>query len=102
MFENLVSSSSSQRAANRDQELGEKGYVPTAKKFFNSTMFQNSKEFTQLGTLAKENRISEYYKPDIPAQPKPLQDPNDLSYLTKKHPIGSQLRQENVDVMHDN
>lgn len=44
-------------------------------------MFQNSKEFTQLGTLAKENRTAEYYQPDIPPQPRPLQDPNDLSYL---------------------
>lgn len=53
-------------------------------------MFQNSKEFTQLGTLAKENRTAEYYQPDVPPQPKPLQDVNDLSYLqSKKHPVGS-------------
>lgn len=101
-FRNLLTSAGQQRVAKRDEELGQKGYVPTAKKFFNSTMFQNSKEFTQLGTLAKENRTAEYYQPDIPTQPKPLQDPNDLSYLTRKHPIGSQLRQENIDVMQDN
>jgi hypothetical protein len=65
-------------------------------------MFQNSKEFTQLGTLAKEHRSSEYYQPDVPTQPKPLQDPTDLSYLTRKHPIGSQLRQESIDVQNDN
>ena len=97
-----MTQASAHRIAKRDEELGTKGYVPTAKKFFNSTMFQNSKEFTQLGTLAKENRTAEYYQPDIPTQPKPLQDVNDLSYLTKKHPIGSQLRQENIDVQNDN
>lgn len=39
----------------------------------------------------------------MPPQPKALQDVNDLSYLqTKKHPIGSQLRQENMNVQSDN
>jgi len=100
-FDNLLKQSSSARQAKRDgDELGVKGFVPTAKKFYNSTMFQNSKEFTQLGTLAKDGRTAEYYQPEIPAQPKPLQDVNDLSYLnTKKvHPIGSQLRNENLEV----
>ena len=35
-------------------------------------MFGNSKEFTQLGTLTKENRFAEYYQPDVATQPKPL------------------------------
>jgi len=41
-----------------------KGFVPTSKKFYNGTMFQNSNEFTQLGTLTKENRVADYYPPD--------------------------------------
>lgn len=35
-------------------------------------MFDNSKEFTRLGTLSKENRIAEYYYPDSTTQPKSL------------------------------
>ena len=31
----------------------------------NVTMFDNSKEFTQLGNFTKENRVAEYYHPDI-------------------------------------
>lgn len=88
-------SATSARAQKRDDDIGVKGFVPTAKKFYNSTMFQNSKEFTQLGTLAKENRTAEYYQPEIPPQPKALQDAHDLGYLTgdvrqvpKNYPIG--------------
>ena len=44
-------------------------------------MFHNSKEFTQLGTLAKENRIAEYYQPDIPPQPKAAIDVSDFAFL---------------------
>jgi len=74
--------------------------MPTAKKFYSTSMFQNSKEFTQLGTLAKENRTSEYYQPEIPPQPKALLDMNDLSYLNPvqqphNYPVGAKLRQEN-------
>ena len=61
-YSKLLSQSRGQRAQKRDDdETAIKGYVPTAKKFYSSSMFQNSKEFTQLGTLAKENRTAEYY-----------------------------------------
>jgi len=35
-------------------------------------MFDNSKDFTRLGTLTKENRIADYYQPDSATQPKIL------------------------------
>lgn len=44
--------------------------VPTGKRLMSVTMFDNSKEFTQLGNLAKENRVAEYYNPDISTQVK--------------------------------
>lgn len=65
-----------------EDELGVKGYLPTAKKFFNSTEFQNSKEFDQLGTLAKNNRAVEYFQPEIAPQPKAMPDMNNLGHLT--------------------
>ena len=38
----------------------------------NLTLFENSSEFTRLGTLAMENRIANYYQPDPSTQPRPL------------------------------
>ena len=35
-----------------------------------TNMFYNSKEFQQLGTLAKENRTAEYFQPDVATQPR--------------------------------
>ena len=35
-----------------------------------TNMFDNSLEFNQLGTLARNNRTSEYYAPDVTTQPK--------------------------------
>lgn len=41
-----------------------RAFVPSAKKLYDVTTHQNSSEFKQLGTLAKENRTAEYYPPD--------------------------------------
>lgn len=93
------------RIQKHDPEM-KAGYNPTAKKYFNSSMFQNSKEFTQMGTLAKENRIAEYYQPDITPQPKPLQDAGDLAALhgvrKQPHPIGNDLRRESLQIAEAN
>ena len=66
--------------------------MPTSKKFYNSSMFQNSKEFTQLGTLAKDNRIAEYYQPDVPPQPKQLSNDIPDVKMPKQYMVGEDLR----------
>lgn len=110
MSSNLLTNSRQMRGKQLD-EASKAGYMPTNKKLYNSSMFQNSREFTQLGTLAKENRTAEYYQPDIPPQPKPLQDANDLTYLEaaaasrkneKQYAIGEQLRNEHQRIVDDN
>ena len=82
MYSSLLNIASRARSKLRDDQEAEfKGLIPTGKKFYNSSMFHNSKEFTQLGTLAKENRIAEYYQPDIPPQPKAAIDVSDFAFL---------------------
>jgi hypothetical protein len=38
--------------------------MPTARKVYDEIKNDNSVEFKQLGTMAPENRITEYYPPD--------------------------------------
>ena len=55
----------------RSQKDEDEVKIPYGKRQ-NLTLFENSREFTRLGTLAKENRIAEYYQPDPSTQPRPL------------------------------
>ena len=41
-------------------------FFPSNKKFYETSMFQNSEDFKQLGTLHIENRASEYYPLEAP------------------------------------
>lgn len=45
------------------------GYFPSAKKLFQSHMHQNSDEFKELGTLTKDQRITEYYPTSVDMKP---------------------------------
>ena len=42
--------------------------VKPGRKLMPTTLMDNSLEFKQLGTLAKDNRISDYYTPDPATQ----------------------------------
>ena len=68
-------------------------------------MFQNSNEFTQLGTLTKENRVIDYYPPDQPSLSKPSARSIDLindGGRQQVYPVGERLREQHYDVVKDN
>ena len=64
-FSNLLNNNrvNKQRRDDNDYAIA-KGFVPTGKKFYDKTVFENSPEFKQLGTLTKENRMADYFVPD--------------------------------------
>ena len=69
-------------------------------------MFQNSNEFTQLGTLTKENRIAEYFPPDQQqSAPKLSERSIDIvndSGRNQMYAVGEKLREQHHEVLRDN